>query len=83
MILEDPNFDFRYIRLCDLDIPRENWLTICILQCLIWVCTVCQLPFKGSPDYNGLTAWQSEHLSEKGRKRDSRVCSREKRNRGE
>ena len=21
---------------------------------LIWVCTVCQLPFYGSPDYNGL-----------------------------
>ena len=23
-ILEDSNFDFRYVRLCDLDIPREN-----------------------------------------------------------
>ena len=21
---------------------------------LIWVCTVCQLPFYGSPNYNGL-----------------------------
>ena len=25
-----------------------------ILRRLIWVCTVCQLPFYGSPDYNGL-----------------------------
>ena len=25
-----------------------------ILWRLIWVCTVCQLPFYGSPDYNGL-----------------------------
>ena len=25
-----------------------------ILWCLIWVCTVCQLPFYGSPDCNGL-----------------------------
>ena len=25
-----------------------------ILRSLIWVCTVCQLPFYGSPDYNGL-----------------------------
>ena len=25
-----------------------------VLWCLIWVCTVCQLPFYGSPDYNGL-----------------------------
>ena len=24
------------------------------LQLLIWVCTVCQLPFYGSPDYSGL-----------------------------
>ena len=23
-ILEDSNFDFRYVRLCDLDIPREK-----------------------------------------------------------
>ena len=56
-ILEDSNFDFRYVRLCDLDIPRENWLNYwqtvetlirCrILQHLIWVCTVCQVPFWG------------------------------------
>ena len=25
-ILEDSNFDLRYIRLSDLDIPREKWL---------------------------------------------------------
>ena len=25
-----------------------------ILKRRIWVCTVCQLPFQGSPDYNGL-----------------------------
>ena len=24
-ILEDSNFSFRYVRLCDLDIPREKW----------------------------------------------------------
>ena len=63
-ILEDSNFDFRYVRLCDLDIPREKWLNYLqtvetmirrrVLRRLIWVCTVCQSPFKGSPDYNGL-----------------------------
>ena len=51
-ILEDSNFDFR---LCKLDIPRENWLNYSqtvktlirrrVLRRLIWVCTVCQLPF--------------------------------------
>ena len=25
-ILEDSNFDFRHVKLCDLDIARENWL---------------------------------------------------------
>ena len=25
-----------------------------VLRRLNWVCTVCQLPFYGSPDYNGL-----------------------------
>ena len=25
-ILEDSNFNFRYVRLCDLDIPRGKWL---------------------------------------------------------
>ena len=48
----------------DLHIPREKWLNYLqtvetlfrclVLQHLIWVCTVCQLPFYGSPDYNGL-----------------------------
>ena len=56
------NFNFRYVRLYDLD--KEKWpnclqtvetlIRCCILQCLIWVCTVCQLPFLGFPDKNGL-----------------------------
>ena len=25
-ILEESDFNFRYVELCDLDIPRENWL---------------------------------------------------------
>ena len=25
-ILEESNFNFRYVWLCNLDIPRENWL---------------------------------------------------------
>ena len=25
-ILEESNFNFRYVRLCELDIPREKWL---------------------------------------------------------
>ena len=54
------NFSLRYVRLCDLDIPREKWLNCllclltvetlircCILLHLIWVCAVCQLPFWG------------------------------------
>ena len=50
--------------LWDLDIPKEKWLNDLqtvetlirrrILRRLIRVCTVCQLPFYGSPDYNGL-----------------------------
>ena len=48
--MEDSNFDFRYVRLYDLDIPREKLLQYLktvktlirchILQHLIWVCTV-------------------------------------------
>ena len=63
-ILEESNFNFRYIWLSDLHIPREKWLNYLqtvetlirrrILRRLIWVCTVWQLPFYGSPDYNGL-----------------------------
>ena len=44
-----------YFRLWDLGIPREEWLHYlqkvetlirrCILRRLIWVCTVCHLPF--------------------------------------
>ena len=62
--MEDSNFDFRYVRLCDLDILREKCLNYlqtvetlvrcCILWFLIRVCTACQLPFYGSPDYNQL-----------------------------
>ena len=54
-ILEDSHFDIRYVRLCDLDIPREKVLNYqqtvetlircCVLRHLIWVCTVCHLPF--------------------------------------
>ena len=25
-ILEESNFNFRYVRLCDLDVPKEQWL---------------------------------------------------------
>ena len=32
----------------------ETLIRCHILRHLIWVCTVCQLPFYGSPDYNGL-----------------------------
>ena len=62
-ILEESNFNFRYVRLWYLHIPREQWLNYLqkveilirhrILH-LIWVCTVCQLPFYRSPNYNGL-----------------------------
>ena len=26
LYMEESNFSFRYVRLCDLDIPREKWL---------------------------------------------------------
>ena len=54
-ILEYSYFDFRYVGLCDLEIPRENWLNYLkivetlirhrVLRRLIRVCTVCQLHF--------------------------------------
>ena len=38
-MLEVSNFSFRYVRLCDLDIPREKWLNYLAsdlgLQCLL------------------------------------------------
>ena len=47
-----------------LHIPKEKWLNYLqtvetlircrVLRHLIWGCTVCQLPFYRSPDYNGL-----------------------------
>ena len=50
--MEDSNYDFRYVRLCDLEIPKENRLnylqiveTPDQMQHLIWVCIVCQIPF--------------------------------------
>ena len=53
-ILEESIFDFRYSRLYDVDIPKGKWLIYLqtvetlirhhILLCLIWVCTVCQIP---------------------------------------
>ena len=58
-ILKESNFNFRYARLCDLYIPRDKWLNylqtletlirLGILWHLIRVCTVCHLPFWGSP----------------------------------
>ena len=46
---------FRYVRLCDLDTSREKifiylqtmetLIRRCVLQRLIWVCTVCQIPW--------------------------------------
>ena len=41
-ILEESDFNFKYVRLCDLDIPRGKWRNF--LQ-TFWVCIVCQLPF--------------------------------------
>ena len=63
-ILEGSNFNFGEVRLWDLHIPREKWLNYLqtvetLIRCrrmwhLIWVCTVCQVPFYRYPDYNGL-----------------------------
>ena len=63
-MLGESNFNFRYVRLWYLHIPREKWLNYLqtvetlirrrVLWGLIWVCTVCHLPFYGSPDCNGL-----------------------------
>ena len=36
----------------------QTLIRCCILQLLILVCTVCQLPVLGSPDYNGLNSIQ-------------------------
>ena len=54
-IFEESNFDFRYVRLYDVDIPKGKWLNYLqtvetlirrrVLRRLIWVCTVCQLSF--------------------------------------
>ena len=52
-MLGDSNFDFRYVSLGDLDIPREKSLNYLqtvkplirrrVLRRLIWVCTICQI----------------------------------------
>ena len=49
---------FRYVRLYDVDIPKEKWFNYLqtvetlirwsIMLCLIWFCTVCHLPFRVS-----------------------------------
>ena len=54
-ILEESNFNFRYVWLCDQNIPREKWLNYLqtvktlirrrIPWHLIWVSTVYQLSF--------------------------------------
>ena len=53
-----------------------------ILRCLIWICTVSQLPFYGYPDYNGLIVIQLpitvepqwlEHLWDHGNSLETRV----------
>ena len=55
--LEELSFNFRYVRLPDLGIPRDKWLNYLqsvqtlikchIRQNLILGCTVCQLPILG------------------------------------
>ena len=54
-ILDESNLNFRYVSLCALDTSREKMLNFLqtmetLIKRLIWVCTVCQLPFCGSPD---------------------------------
>ena len=56
-ILEESKFNSRYVKLCDLDIPREKWLNYLqtvenlircyTAQCRVWVCIVCQLSSRG------------------------------------
>ena len=43
-IMQDSYFDFRYVSLCDLDIPEEKWLNYlqtvglhCLPNTLLWV----------------------------------------------
>ena len=43
-----------------------------ILQHLIWVCTVCQLPFYGSSDYNGLK-WETSSTECPWKRQDSNL----------
>ena len=54
-MLEESIFDFRYVRLYDVDILKEKWLNyLQTVETLIWVCIFCQLPIQGSLDYSGL-----------------------------
>ena len=58
------NFNFRYTGYEIYIFLEKNGSTICkqwrpwsdaaFWVSIIWVCTVCQIPFYGSPDYNGL-----------------------------
>ena len=52
--MQSAKMDFRYAVSTGRIIMHISQKTICILRWLIWVCTVCQLPFYGSPDYNRL-----------------------------
>ena len=56
-IFEEFIFNFKYVRLYDADIPKEKWLNyLQILRHLIWVCTVCQSPFRGLQSSMGKSA---------------------------
>ena len=62
-ILEETNFNFRYVRLCDLDILWEKWINFLqtvetlsdAISCSIWFGSALFANYLlGSPDYNGL-----------------------------
>ena len=67
------SFNFRYDRLWDFYITREKSLNFLqtvetlirrrVLRRLIWICTVCQVHFYGSPDYNGLKTTVLVHIA--------------------
>ena len=51
------------VQLWDLHIPREKWLNyLQTVETLIRRCTVCQIPFYGSPCYNGLKYHTNRYL---------------------
>ena len=63
-------FDFRYVRLYDVDIPKEKRCKYLqtvetrirrrVLRRLIWICTVCQLPVYGFPVLIGLHSGENK-----------------------